>query len=305
MKKLISALVILFNIALLSAQDFDCRVSINAQQIPNANQTKVNALTQAINSFINDRKWCNYQLTNNERIEGMMQINLKTMTGDKFEGTMTLQLQRPVYKTNYKTNVLNFQDKEVSFTYGEGEAMEYADNSTFSQLTSIIAFYLNFFLGCDFDSFSLNGGSVYFDKCTNIASLNSNAGRGWSPGTSGYNNRYYMAENMSNATYGKLHEFLYIYHRLGLDVMSESPDQGRSAIMDAMKLLQQVNQVRSNIFMVQAFIQAKADEIINIFKEATPAEKTQIMTIMRQIDPANINKYDVITQTNNSTGGIK
>jgi hypothetical protein len=297
MKKLIFALTFILTVAVAVAQDFDSRVSVNASQVPNVNQTKINALQQALHSFINDRKWCNYQLTNQERIECVLQINLKTVTGDQFEGSMTIQLQRPIYKTNYKTTVLNFQDHDINFSYGEGQTLEYAENATLSQFTSLIDFYLNLFLGCDFDTFSLNGGSPYFDKCLSIVNLN-NSVKGWTSSDMGMDNRYYIMENMTNSAYSKLHEFLYNYHRLGLDMMSESPDQGRAVILDAMKLLQQANQVKSNIFMVQVFVQAKADEIVNIFKEGTPTEKAQILAIMRQLDPSNVNKYNVINQTN-------
>ena len=297
MKKLLFAFTLMLITTAAIAQDFESRVSVNASQVVNANQTKINALQQGLYSFINDRKWCNYQLTNQERIECMLQINLKKVTGDQFEGSMVIQLQRPVYKTNYKTTVLNFQDEDISFSYSEGQSLEYAENATLSQLTSIIAFYLNLFLGCDFDTFSLNGGTPYFDKCLSIVSLNSSM-EGWTANDRGYDNRYYMTENMTNSAYSKLHEFLYMYHRSGLDIMSESPDQGRTAILDAMKLLQQVNQLKSNIFMVQVFVRAKSDEIVNIFKEGTPIEKTQILAIMRQLDPSNVNKYNTINQTN-------
>jgi hypothetical protein len=299
-KKLLFTLTLVLAVAAVTAQDFDSRISVNASQVPNVNQTKINALQQALHSFINDRKWCNYQLTNQERIECMLQINLKTVTGDQFEGTMTIQLQRPVYKTNYKTTVLNFQDHDISFSYGEGQTLEYAENATLSQFTSLIAFYLNLFLGCDFDTFSLNGGTPYFDKCLSIVSLNSTA-KGWTSSDMGMDNRYYIMENMTNSAYAKLREFLYSYHRLGLDIMQESPDQGRAAILDAMKLLQQANQVKSNIFMVQVFVQAKADEIVSIFKEATPTEKSQILAVMRQLDPSNVNKYNAINQSNPNT----
>jgi len=300
MKKLIFVLTLILTDVALSAQDFDSRISINASQVTNINQTKINALQQALHSFINDRKWCNYQLTNQERIECMLQINLKTVTGDQFEGSMTIQLQRPIYKTNYKSTVLNFQDQDISFSYGEGQVLEYVENATLSQLTSLIAFYINLFLGIDFDTFSLNGGSPYFDKCLSIVNLNSSV-KGWTASDMGMDNRYYIMENMTNGAYSKLHEFLYSYHRLGLDVMSESPDQGRAVILDAMKLLQQANQVKSNIFMVQVFVQAKADEIVNIFKEGTPTEKTQILAIMKQLDPSNVNKYNAINQSNSNS----
>ena len=83
-----------------------------------------------------------------------------------------------------------------------------------------------------------------------------------------------------------------------MDVMQESTDVGRSAILEAIRDLQKVNSQKSNIYIVQIMVQAKSDEIINIFKEATPSEKTEVIRLMKQLDPSNGSKYDVINKMN-------
>ncbi len=224
-------------------------------------------------------------------------ITLDDVSGDVMKGTMTLQLQRPVYGTNYKSSMLNFQDKDIKFTYEEGQALEYADNSNLSQLTSLIAFYLNLFLAIDFDSFSQNGGDVYLSKCQSIVSLNANATEpGWKVYESGQKNRYWLMENLTNGQYSKIHDFYYSYHRLGLDVMSESPDAGRASILDALKMLNDVNKIKTNLYIIQLIVLAKSQEIINIFSEGTATEKTTVINIMKQLDPANQSKYAAINK---------
>ena len=221
------------------------------------------------------------------------------MSGDTYTGTMTIQLQRPIFNTNYKSPVLNLQDKNIKFTYEEGAPLEYAENSNLSQLTSLIAYYLNIFLALDFDTFSLNGGEPYYTLAQGIVNACQTATEpGWKSYETGQRNRYWMTENLTNPTYSKLHEFLYKYHRLGLDVMSESVDVGRASVLDAIRDLQKVNSQKSNIYIVQIFVQAKADEIVNIFKEATPVEKTEVVRLMKQLDPSNSAKYNAINQAN-------
>ncbi|MBP5710700.1 MAG: DUF4835 family protein, partial [Bacteroidales bacterium] len=279
------------------AQDFQCQISINTSKIPGSNKEKYNTLQQALYSFVNDRKWCQYNLKANERIECAILITLDDVSGDVMKGTMTLQLQRPVYGTNYKSSMLNFQDKDIKFTYEEGQALEYADNSNLSQLTSLIAFYLNLFLAIDFDSFSQNGGDVYLSKCQSIVSLNANATEpGWKVYESGQKNRYWLMENLTNGQYSKIHDFYYAYHRLGLDVMSESPDAGRASILDALKMLNDVNKIKTNLYIIQLIVLAKSQEIINIFSEGTATEKTTVINIMKQLDPANQSKYAAINK---------
>jgi len=214
-----------------------------------------------------------------------------------YKATMTIQLQRPVFKSSYKTPVLNFQDKSVQFNYVDGDPLEYAEGSNLSQLTSLVAFYLNLFLAVDFNTFSMNGGAPYFSKCQDILNLNQQTVEpGWKSFESGQNNRYWLMENFTNTAYSKFHEFLYQYHRLGLDLMAETPDVGRAAILDALRLLQQVNKQRSSLYLMTILMQTKQQEIIEIFKEGSPSEKQQAVQIMKQIDPSNATKYEAINQ---------
>lgn len=298
MKKNILFLTLILIIFSAKAQDFQCQVSINSQKISGTNYERYNALQQELYKFVHERKWCQYNLKINERFEGAIVLNLENQSGDNITATLMIQLQRVVYKSNYKSPLLNFQDKSVQFTYTDGQTLEYVENSNINQLTSLLAFYLNFFLGMQFDSFELNGGAPYFTKAQNIVSLCQNGVEpGWKPFESGQANRYWLMENLTNTSYTKFHEFFYQYHRLGLDVMSESPDAGRSAIMESLRLLQQVNSQRSGLYMMQIITQSKYQEIIEIFKEGSPSEKAQVVAIMKQIDPANASRYDVILQS--------
>lgn len=277
------------------AQDFQCQLSVNSSKISGSNKERYNKLQQELYNFVNDRKWCQYNFKVNERIECAMLITLDAVAGDVITASMTIQLQRPVFGTNYKSTVLNFQDKDVKFTYEEGQPLEYADNANLNQLTSLMAFYLNLFLGMDFDTFSMNGGAPYYTKCQSIVSLNQNAAEpGWKVYETGQKNRYWLMENLTNGAYSKIHDFFYSYHRLGLDVMAESPDVGRASILESLKLLQDVNKQKSNLYIIQLVVLAKSQEIINIFKEGTATEKTTVIGIMKQLDPANQSKYAAI-----------
>lgn len=295
MKRIFGLIVVmLMTFGTMKAQDFQCSISVNSTQISNTgNQQRFNELRQKLYTFIQDRKWCQYNLKQNERIECSITINLTKASGDEYEGTATLVLQRPVFKASYKTTLMSFQDKKVKFKYADGDPMEYDENSSLSEITSLIAYYLNLFIAVELDSFSPNGGSPYFAKCQNIVNQNLRD-VGWNVAESGQNNRYWITENFTNGSYSKIHDFYYQYHRLGLDVMSETPDAGRAVILESLKLLQQVNAQKSNLAVVRIILNSKKDEIINIFKEGMPSEKTQVINIMKQIDPTNSSAYDAI-----------
>jgi len=299
MKKIIFLLFLLFIIFQAKTQDFRCSISINSSKISGTNYEKFNQLQQDLYKFVNDRKWCQYTLKMDERLECSIIINLETQTGEVYKGTMTLQLQRPVFKSSYKTTVLNFQDMKIQFNYVDGAPLEYAEGSNLSQLTSLVAFYLNLFLAVDFDTFQRNGGAPYYQKCSDILNLNQSAVEpGWSAIETGQKNRYWLMENLTNTSYSKFHDFLYQYHRLGMDIMAETPDVGRAAILESLRLLQQVNQQRSALYLMTIITQTKQQEIINIFKEGSPTEKQEAIKIMKLIDPSNSTKYEAINQQN-------
>lgn len=299
MKRILYLCLLMVLGSCLYAQDFQCSISVNANQVTGgSNQQRYSDLQQKPYQFVHDRKWCQYTLKTNERIECAIQINLTKVSGDVMEGTMTVILQRPVYKASYKTTLLNFQDKNIQFTYADGDPLEYSDNANISQFTSLLAYYLNLFLAVEFDSFSMNGGAPYYNKMQTIVNFNQSAKeKGWSVADNGQSNRYWITENLTNSTYSKLHDFFYQYHRLGLDVMNETPDAGRAVILESLKLLQQVHAQKSNLALVKVICSTKADEIVNIFKEGMPNEKTQVINIMKQIDPTNSSRYDAINST--------
>ncbi len=50
---------------------------------------------------------------------------------------------------------------------------------------------------------------------------------------------------------------------------------------------------------MQVFFEAKADEIINIFKESFSMEKTEAIELLSEIDPANGSKYQKALKESN------
>ncbi len=104
---------------------------------------------------------------------------------------------------------------------------------------------------------------------------------------------------MLNVQFNPLRECMYAYHRKGLDAMSEKLAPARAEILDALKKLRKVNQDKPSSFALAVFFLAKSDEIINIFSQANPDEKNQVVTLLGELDPTNYNKYEMI----NAGGG--
>lgn len=283
----------------LTAQEFICQVQVSTPQIQGTDRTVYQEMQTSLYEFVNNKKWTGYNLRHEEKIECTLMITISDrISNDEFKGTMNIQLRRPVYRTSYNSPVLNYVDKSVQFRYLEGQTLEYSDNTFSSNLTSLVAYYVYIFLGLDFDTYSPFGGTPYYQKAQAIVNTaQSTPEPGWKAFES-LKNRYWLTENLLNSSYSPLREALYKYHRVGLDGMNENMDIGRNAIMESVDLIKKVNREKPYLFLVQLIMEAKADELVNIFKQSSPMDKTKVVNTLKEIDPANASKYQAIMQGN-------
>jgi hypothetical protein len=297
MKYIIVSLLIILSLS-ARTQEFNINVSINSQQLEGTDQRVFQTLQTAISEFINQQNWTNYQYKPEERIEGTLMITLtERVASDEFKGRINVVLRRPVFRTNYNSIMLNWVDRDFHFKYVEQQPLEYSEGSHTSNLTSILAFYINLFLGLDGDSFARLGGTPYHEKAMAIVTAAQNAPeRGWKAFES-QRNRYWLMENVLNGSYTPIREAIYVYHRRGLDVMSENLEMGRLAITESLELLQRAHRNRPGLFLLQLFMEAKRDEMVNIFSQASQMDKPKAVNILKELDPAQSSMYDRIMTT--------
>ena len=294
--KRIAIIIFLFATTfVVRAQEFVCQVSVNTSKVEMSDKTRFENMKTAIYEFINSQKWTSYQFQDQERIECSIMLTLDDPgSSNDYTGTLNVQLRRPVYKTSYNTTVLNYIDKDFGFRYEDGTPLEFIDNANTNNLSAVLAFYVYMMLGMDFDTFSQSGGSPFYDKGLSVVNQSQNMSyKGWKS-YENKKNRYWFAENLTNGAYSKAHEFLYEYHRLGLDVMADNAEQGRQAILSSLEKLQKLQREKTGLFVMTLFINAKADEIVNIFSEGSDQQKEKVVAIMKEIDPSNANKYQKI-----------
>lgn len=288
---------------LVLGQEFNCQVQVNAPQVEGSEKKIFQTMQQALYEFVNNKKWTNYIYRPEERIECSMMITVsERLSSDQFNAKINIVLKRPVYKTSYNTTLLNYLDKDFSFKYVEFEPLDFNDDTYTSNLTSTVAFYLYIFLGVDADSYSRFGGTPYYEKARAVVTAAQNAPeRGWKAFES-MKNRYWLVENMLNNVYSPLREGIYQYHRLGLDIMTENIDLGRSGINDCLENFQRAGREKPGLFILQLMMDAKRDELINAYSQASPMDKTKAINILKELDPANSSKYQQIMQSTPGAG---
>ena len=276
-------------------------MQIVTQQIQGTNKKIFQTLQAAVYEFVNNRTWTNNVYSYSERIECNIMINLTDqISSDEFKGTIQVQSRRPVYNTTYNSTMFNYVDNKFHIRYVEFEPLEFNETSHLSNLTSILAYYVYIIIGLDNDSFSFEGGSQYFEKAEAIVMNAQNAPfAGWKPYEgSGNKNRYWLIKNILDVEYSPVREFLYRYHRMGLDNLESATNEARIEIIEGLRLLQEVYRKKPDpyLFLLQIVFDAKKDEFVNIFSESFAEEKSRVLRILKEIDPSNSRKYEKINK---------
>ncbi|MFL2571225.1 MAG: DUF4835 family protein [Parvicellaceae bacterium] len=280
-----------------SAQELNCQVSVIAPTLQNnpANQEIIESLQSSVFEFVNNTKWTGDQYKLHERIECNILINIQDkISSDEFRGSIQISSSRPVFNSSYKTRLFNYSDPNLQFRYLRNTAIIFKPDNHFDNLADVLAFYVYMLIGYDYDSYSLEGGTPFFDKAMQIVSNCQNAPEpGWKP-SEGNRNRYWLIQNATQALFKPLRQCYYDFHRKGFDVAYSNRQEGLSSMFDALKLLDNIHKARPNSFNIQLFFTAKNDEIVGLFSPDKSDLRMRVYNLLVKLDPGNISKYNKI-----------
>lgn len=280
----------------VNAQELNCTVEVNADQIESSSKEVFETLKQAISEYVNTNKWTNAQFAVNEKIECRMYFTIKSYSDDTFSGDLQVQSMRPVYNSSYTTTILNFKDTDIEFTYVENEPLVYSELSMESNLTAIINFYCFMIIAMDFDTFSLEGGTPYYEMAANVVRLAQSSGEsGWKAFENNKNRSAVLSAYTNNATRG-IRSILYNYHRLGLDQMAVSVDKGRATVTSCIEELKKVYDVAPMSVCLSMFRDAKLDELVNIYSKAGTTEKNKVYELLYPLYPTDGTRLNKIKE---------
>ena len=253
----------------LSSQQLNCEVVVNSNFINQTEKEIFINLERNIESFLNTNDWDNQSLKNFEKIDCTLIITVLSYSDSFFNCNFEIKSFRPVYNTDYSTNIFLFKDNGVSFNYESNQYILRSDSRFESDLASILEFYANIIIGLDKDSFALNSGKSNFlnsKKILDFASSNSQSNM-WSQNyNNGRINKYWLVENLVSPNYSTIKEIYYDYHRRGLDVLIEDKKDALQTISETIGKFNLINRLRPKSIMQQMFFQSKNDEIISLYK---------------------------------------
>jgi len=288
--------IFLVNVLTTNAQELICDVQINAQGVQSVDQRVLTDMKRAIKDFMNQRRWTNDDFKTEERIKCTLFLSLRGTVGN-YTAEAQIIAFRPIYGTTYETRLINFLDPEWGFQYVEGQPLDFQTGNYTSNLTSLLAYYAYIIIGLDYDSFSKLGGKNYYSLAQQIGQSATQGGlKGWSQ-FDGTNSRFFFLENLMSQQFAGFRESLYTFYRKGMDNYTEKPEDARPLLLDVLRKLKIAFDQRPTSIYIKSFLEMKREEFMNVLKDATkPEQKQEAFTILSQIDPTKIEKYQELTK---------
>lgn len=268
------------------SQELNCDVIIDAERIETSETRIFEDMEKAFENFLNTRDWSVDEINPEERIKCGLTITLNEMPSiGTFKATVQIRSARPIYNTSYESIIFNFADRDWAFEYVESLPMNFNENDYSSNLTSMLAYYAQIIIGLDYDSFGELSGSPYFQRAQNIVT---NASQGARPGWGALEstrNRYALVNDITNQQMEDLRIGFYKYHRLGLDVFDTNPEECRKQVIEVLESIKKIkNRYPSSIYVI-SFFDAKSEELVNIFADATQQQKRQAYNLLIDLNP--------------------
>lgn len=268
MKKFLSIFLLLSVFNFGFSQELLATVQVNSQQLGGSNQSAYKALEKSLRDFINNTSWTGKRLQNFEKIKSNFAIVITERDGNRFRGTIVVQSVRPVFNTTYESPLINLRDQRFSFDYVENENLIFNERQfSGKNLIDVISFYVYLILGYDADSFQSMAGTQWFQKAQQIAQNgeSQNTYDGWKQ-INEPRSRSILIKEILSPNWSQVRATMYSYHRAGLDnLFNQDQEAAKKVIFDALMQLKQYENSFQQAYFFNLFMDAKADEIFNIF----------------------------------------
>jgi len=283
-------MLLVFSFGQVFGQELQCKVRVNYSQLStntSGDREVFSEMENAISNFMNNQKWTNDIYGTGEKIRCNLNINLiRSSAQYSYSGTAQFQVLRPVYGTTYESVIFSFLDRNFEFSFApENRQMLFNEQAFTSNLTSMLAFYSLTALVMDYDSFSRLGGNPFVDRLYNIVSLAGSAMEGPWGSKADPRDRYWVMENLRNQQFTVFREGFYNYHRLALDNLTTQPAESRKLISEYLESIRTLNALRPSATMINLFFDAKSEEIVNVFSEASKKDREAVYKLCSAISP--------------------
>lgn len=287
----------------LRGQELQVDVRVNLEQLPAEARVRLVNFRQTVMEYMNRHRWTNNAEfeTDEDRIQCQIEFTFLSANVNvapaQYSAQMFIGASRPIYRSLRASSLLRMLDANVNFAYDERQNVLIHNELVFTPLGTLLDYYAYLILAFDADTFDKLGGTQLFTKAFNIRQLaqtqaTGNFARGWRADDGGGDNRAQMIQEYLDPRFLPFREEFYNYHYNGLDEFHKDPDKARRRIADALKKIAEIDARFPRSLVVKRFFEAKAIEIGEIFKNASPELKQEVYLVLRRVDPSRGNVYE-------------
>ncbi|MCW8802869.1 MAG: DUF4835 family protein [Ignavibacteriaceae bacterium] len=273
------------------AQELNCKVEVNYQNLPVNNRELLADFGGVIESYLNNTRYTNEDYS--QKIDCSVSIFFTGASSDvDYSAQIVIISQRPIYQSTNNSPILTVNDGQWQFKYQKGQAL-YANQTSFDPLTSFLDYYAMIIIGMDMDTFEPLGGTIYFKRAQDIVNLGANSGAslGWQSSSSVYN-RWGLVNEILSTTYSFFRNSIFDYH-YGLDIYKQNKELGQQKIASLIDVLWIMYEKLGslNSVYIRTFFDSKSGEIIDHLRDYPDKE---IFSKLKKIDPPHSSKYDAV-----------
>ncbi len=281
----------------MKGAELNCNVEINVDKVSSASPETFAALKDAIAEYMNTTAFTGAQYSPVEKIDCKIFLTVNDYTDNIVSGTLQVQSTRPVYGSSYTTPLINYKDNDINFSYTPGDRIIHTTGTVDSNLAALLDFYAYLIIAVDSDSFAPKGGDSMYEAAAEIVQLARNTGeKGWRA-IDDQRNRASLLTAITEGSSSAIRDIYYGYHRKGLDIMSENPDKGRSAITETLKSLPVIATSAPMSAVLPLFRDAKLDELANVYSKGPVDERKDIYNLLVEIYPTEARRIESIKES--------
>lgn len=268
--------------ALLWAQPVRINLTVNSDLVDQTNLTSIQTLEKSLVDFLNNTSWTSERGVSKSEIDIDFLLTLSSVNDNSYSGTLQVQSGRLTYNSTYISPLTNFLDTNFNFTYQEFQPFYFDMNRYNNNLVSVFSYYIYLVIGIELDSFSELGGTSYLEQARTIANAaQASKASGWEANQS-RKGRFELIDQLSSPAFQDFRKLLYVYHRLALDSMADNPKQTKEVIIDQLLGLENLMRRQPNAYLLQAFFDAKAEEISLIFSDGPEVETEKLIRFLNR-----------------------
>jgi hypothetical protein len=272
------------------AQELNCRVDVNFENLSVNNRELLSDFASVIESYMNTNKFTS-DSWDGEKIDCSLSIFFISAGSDvDYSAQVVVVSQRPVYQSTRQSPMLTVNDGQWQFRYERGQAL-YAGQGTFDPLTSFLDFYAMLIIGFDWDTWEEFGGTKYFQRAQDIVNLGATSGAsfGWLSSSSPYS-RWGLVNDILSEKYAAFRSSIFDYH-YGIDIFGQNVELGQEKIAYLVNTLYDMYEKTGGInsVYIRTFFDAKYGEIIDHLMGYPDIE---IFEKLKKVDPPHSARYD-------------